>query len=260
MTNYNSQLENLFARWIERSEQNDEPREEGYGRVLFTKDGLMEKNDSQIDISKAWLQSKRRVMFLLKDQPTKWGNDSRLWLKDIENEETGKRQSNENNRQLRSRFIHNIANIFWGLWNSTSGNPCTVEQLNRSQEQVKQCFNTNPFAFVECKKQGGGPQLSDKTLRHYLNSYGDLLKEEIELLDPNIIVCTNQHIYNFVQNMYGNEFERIEGHNSIRVDLKHKKVILCSYHPSARRDKDTIYWGAVKHFNAYLQSDYPQFL
>lgn len=80
-----------------------------------------------------------------------------------------------------------------------------------------------------------------------------MLREEIELLDPNIIVCTNPHIYNFVQNMYGNEFERIEGHNSIRVDLKHKKVILCSYHPSAWNVN--VYEGVMDHFRAYLQSD-----
>lgn len=255
MTNYNSQLDNIFARWIERSEQNDEPREEGYGRIIFTKDGLMEKNDSQIDISKAWSESKRRVMFLLKDQPTKDGDDSRLWLRDIEGEKPQSRKNKENCRALKSRFIHNIANIFWGLWNATPDNLCTIEQLNQSQEYVKQCFNTNPFAFVECKKQGGGPQISDKTLLHYLNSYGDLLKEEIELLDPNIIVCTNTQIYDFVRNLYGNDFESINGHNSLTIDVKHKKIILCSYHPSARRDKDTIYEGVMDHFRAYLQSD-----
>ena len=258
MTNYNSQLDNLFSRWIERSEQNSEPREEGYGRIIFTKDGLMEKNDASINISDAWQNAQRRIMFLVKDQPSEWCDDSRLWLRDIDGEKPQSRKNKENCRALKSRFIHNIANLFWGLWNATPANLCTSEQLCRSFEQVKDCFNTHPFAYIECKKQGGGTSISDQTLIQYLNKYGDLLREEIELLDPNIIVCTNPHIYNFVQNMYGNEFERIEGHNSIRVDLKHKKVILCSYHPSAWNVN--VYEGVMDHFRAYLQSDYPQFL
>jgi len=258
MVDYNIPLENLFARWIERSEQNNEPREDGYGRIIFTKDGLMKKNDTSINVGGAWKKASRRVIFLVKDQPSKWCDDSRLWLKDIDGESEKDRQNKENNRALKSRFLHNIANIFWGLWNATPSNLCTSEQLRTSFEQVKECFNTHPFAYVECKKQGGGTSISDQTLLQYLNKYGDLLREEIELLDPNIIVCTNPLIYNFVQKVYGNEFERIEGHNSIRVDLKHKKIILCSFHPSAWNVN--VYEGVMDHFRAYLQSDIPKFL
>ncbi len=258
MIDYNTQLENLFAHWIERSEQHNEPREEGNGRIIFTKDGLMEKNDASINISEAWQQAKRRIMFLVKDQPSEWCDDSRLWLKDIEGEKLQDRQNKENNRALRSRFLHNIANIFWGLWNVSPDKLCTSEELHNSFEQVKECFNTHPFAYVECKKQGGYKSISDHTLLHYLNTYGDLLKEEIELLDPNIIVCTNPNIYNFVQNKYGNEFEQIKGHNSIRIDLKHKKIILCSYHPSAWNVN--VYEGVMAHFRAYMQSNIPIFV
>lgn len=258
MTDYNMQLEELFSRWIERSEQNNEPREEGYGCVIFTKDGLMEKNGASINISKAWQQAQRRIMFLVKDQPSEWCDDSRLWLKDIDGEKQQDRQHKESNRALKPRFLHNIADMFWGLWNATPNLLCTSEQLRASFEQVKECFNNYPFAYVECKKQGGSTSIADHTLLTYLNKYGDLLREEIELLDPNIIVCTNPHIYNFVLNMYGNEFEQIKGHNSIRIDMKRKKIILLTYHPSAWNVN--VYEGVMDHFRAYLQSDYPKFL
>ena len=258
MNDLNTKLEDLFMRWIERSEQNNEPREEGYGRIIFTKDGLMEKNDAYINVAVAWKNAPRRVMFFVKDQPSEWCDDSRLWLKDIDGEPERNRLNKESNRALKSRFLHNVANIFWGLWNSTPSNLCTSEQLRTSFEQVKECFNKHPFAYVECKKQGGGTSISDQTLLQYLNKYGDLLRKEIELLDPNIFVCTNPHIYNFVQHMYGDKFEKIEGHNSIRIDLEHKKIFLCSYHPSAWNVN--VYEGVMAHFRAYLQSDIPKII
>ena len=258
MIDYNSQLESIFDRWIERSKQYDEPREQDGSRVIFTKDGLMEKNDSCINVTKEWYNAKRRIMFLVKDQPTNWCDDSRLWLKDIESEKAENRKNKESNRNLKSRFMHNIANLFWGLWNANPNNLCTEEELRQSLERVKTCFNTHPFAYIECKKQGGGTNISDKTLLQYLNRYGDLLREEIALLDPNMIVCTNPHIYAFVQQMYGGVFEQIKGHNSIRIDTKHQKLIFCSYHPSAWNVN--VYEGVMDHFRAYLQSSLPKFI
>lgn len=258
MIDYNSQLEPIFDRWRECSKQYDEPREQNNGHIIFTKDGLMEKNDKNINVSEDWHNAKRRIMFLVKDQPTEWSDDSRLWLKNIEGEKTQNRQNKENNRNLKSRFIHNLANLFWGLWNATPNNLCTAEQLRQSYEQVKECFNTNPFAYIECKKQGGGTSISDKTLLQYLDRYGDLLREEIVLLDPNMIICTNSHIYAFVQKLYGDDFELLEGHNSIRIDLNHKKLIFCSYHPSAWNVN--IYEGVMDHFRAYLQSGLPKII
>lgn len=253
MIDYNSHLESIFARWIARSQQNGEPCEQSSGHVVFTKDGLMEKNDKDINVSESWRNAKRRIMFLVKDQPTGECDDSRLWLKNIEGEKVENRKNKEANRNLKPRFIHNFANLFWSLWNATLDNLCSSEQLRTSFEQVKECFNTHPFAYIECKKQGGNTSISDITLLHYLNKYGDLLREEIELLDPNMIVCTSPHIYAFVQQMYGGNFEQIEGHNSIRIDTKHQKLIFCSYHPSAWNVN--VYEGVMDHFRAYLQSD-----
>jgi hypothetical protein len=58
---------------------------------------------------------------------------------------------------------------------------------------------------VECKKQGGETSISDDKLKQYLNNedYAPLLKEEIKVLNPNVIVCTNKNIYKFIIDMYG---------------------------------------------------------
>lgn len=248
--NYNEQLNILFQKWIARSEQNHEQCEEGTNNVIFTRDGLLEKNDTAINVEKAWDEADKRVMFLIKDQPTQWNDDLRLWLKNVEGEKPQNRKNKENNRELKSRFMHNLADILYGL----THNAPSQDEIRQSYEQVKKCFNTTPFAFVECKKQGGTTSIADNVLLKYLNTYGDLLREEIEILDPNMIVCTNSHIYGFVQKIYDGELSTMKGHNSIRINTKRNKLIFCSYHPSAWNVN--VYEGVMAHYRAFLQSEY----
>ena len=116
---------------------------------------------------------------------------------------------------------------------------------------------------MECKKQGGTTSISDEKLKYYLNhkDYKPLLVEEIRLLNPNVIVCTNKHIYSFVINLFGGEeaFLKIPGKNSIRVRPEKegvsKLIILCSYHPSAFKSYVTIFEGVMDHYRTFLHSD-----
>ncbi|MDY4160097.1 MAG: hypothetical protein SOX94_01055 [Prevotella sp.] len=109
--NYNERLDKLFDKWRQRSIENNEAKD-CYGNVIFTADGLMKKNDDTIDVEKEWSESSKRIMFLLKDQPSEWSDDTRLWLKDNDDEERNLRV--ESNRNLKPRFIRNIANVV--LW------------------------------------------------------------------------------------------------------------------------------------------------
>ena len=72
----------------------------------------MYKPDLSIDVEDDWEKENKRIMFLLKDQPSDWSDDARKWLKDYpdDKEETKKRKAK--NRELRSKFIHNIAIYF----------------------------------------------------------------------------------------------------------------------------------------------------
>jgi hypothetical protein len=255
MGKYNEKLDSIFKEWIEKSEKNGEARE-NYGdqKIIFTFDGLMEKPDSNVDVEKDWEKDNIRVMFLLKDQPSKDTNDARKWLIDKKN---GARNSD-----LKPKFIHNIANLFYGIYHSRVGNVVSFESLDK--EKVKNTFLTKPFAFVECKKQGGETSISDDMLKQYLNNkdYAPLLKEEIKVLNPNVIVCTNKNIYKFIKDMYGGDdvfSPIIPKHNSIRIrrpekNGKSKLIVLLTYHPSAIQSYKTFFEGAMDHYRAFLNS------
>ena len=152
--------------------------------------------------------------------------------------------------------------MFYGIYRSRVGNVVSFDSLNH--EEVKSTFLTKPFAFVECKKHGGTTSISNAKLKYYLNhkDYKPLLEEEIRILNPNVIVCTNKHIYSFVINLFGGEkaFLKVPGKNSIRVRPEKegvsKMIIFCSYHPSAiGKDYITIFEGVMDHYRAFLHSD-----
>lgn len=114
-------------------------------------------------------------------------------------------------------------------------NPWWYGEVAQHFDEVKDFFNTQPFAIVECKKQPGDGKLDDKELKWHLRNYGDFLKREIEILVPTMIVCASQHIYRFVLDMFPQEELTSIGkdHNSIRLHKPTGVLIFCSYHPSA---------------------------
>lgn len=251
METINQQLNALFEKWKEASLNNGEKTNE-FG-VIFTTDGLVYKNDRSIDVEEQWNSSKRKVLFILKDQPTQYADDVRFWLRDVEGKDNTTRQ---NNRVLRPRFIHNIANIFYGLQNVDRHKPVPLEQVNF--DDIKDCFNTVPFAFIESKKQGGGTSITNSVLRNYLDRYASFLKEEIDILKPNMIVCTSEIIYKHIIKLFSShEIVEFEGHNSVKLVIKEEPVLLfCSFHPSAHKSYGDIYDGVMDHFRAFVQSDY----
>ena len=251
---YNSKLDRLFKKWSEESEKNNDG-------TAFTEDGILEKNEP-VDVEDLWYNSRKRILFLLKDQPTECSDDVRWWLKDREKDRENNRKQKEKNRELKPRFIQNIANLFWGLYTIDNPNDCDYSKAYKSFEDVKRCFNTIPFALVESKKQGGGTSIADKELKKYLKRYKTFLRDELDILSPNMIVCTHDSIYDFVIDYYKEKYpdsplRTLEGHNSIRIHLESKTLIFKSYHPSATSlSYAAVYMGVMDHYRAFLKSEY----
>ena len=255
----NYELEFLFGRWYERMR-------ESYGeKTHITKDGILYKNGLSDDIVfTKWAESSKRIMFLLKDQnqkgKEKWDEDIRYWLKDAEGDNSDAKQNKEKNRNLAPRFIKNLAYLLWGLSKATSDKDCAwwYNEVTMHLEKVKEFFNTQPFALVECKKQPGDGELDDSELKRHLTKYEDLIRQEIKILNPNMIVCTSQHIYDFVLKMYSQEeLVEVKGQKSIKFHYPSGTLVFCSYHPSAPYlSDDKIYEGVMDHYRAFLKSIY----
>ncbi|MBR3698767.1 MAG: hypothetical protein IKM85_04520 [Bacteroidales bacterium] len=259
-SNINYELEFLFGRWYERMEKTNGEK------TCFTKDGILYKNElSDDEVLKKWNDSSKRVMFLLKDQnqegKEKWDEDIRYWLKDAEWDKLKAKETKEKNRNLDNKFFKNLAYLFWGLSKATADddNAWWYNEVTMHIEEVKAFFNSQPFALVECKKQPGGGYLDNKVLVEHLNNYKDLLEREIEIMRPNMIVCTNHHIYGTVLNMNlfpKKEVVSVKEHQPVSFHIPTGTLIFCSYHPSDRKSPNEIYEGVMDHYRAFLKSIY----
>ena len=242
MKTTNEKLDELFSKWREYKEM----------FPYFTKDGLVYKHDANIDVEKAWNESPRRIVFLLKDQ----NQDGGLWDEDIREWLRGEGSDYENNRNIRGKFIRNIANLFYGLNNLSRQDECWLPSI--PEEVIKCHFNTVPFALVECKKLPGGSSLNPKTLRDYLNHDSCYLRQELEIINPNIIVCTSGEIYKMVQDWYPkDDIIRFSDFSSVCFNKRTKKLIFNSYHPSAIKSPEDFYEGVMWHYRyGFMKSEY----
>lgn len=248
-----ARLEDLFKKWsIEMKKKGD---------ANFTKDGIIYQNHLPKEQTvQEWLKAEKRVLFLLKDQNQKgvekWDEDIRYWLKDDEGDDALKLEIKKKNRNLDSPFIKHIAYILWGVCKAEKINDWPYEEVVKQEDEVRDFFNTQPFALVECKKEPGGGFLEDSLLKQHLWNYGSFLWQEIHnILQPNIIICTGQPIYDFVLKKYPKgELKTIAGHNSIRYHKPSGTIILFTHHPGvfgANAGKPN-YLSAMDHYWAYL--------
>lgn len=198
---------------------------------------------------------------MLKDQnqkgKEKWDEDIREWLTDTINDKSEiQLKIKEANRNLAPRFIRNLAYLLWGLSKADKDTPWWYDEVTKHFDEVKEFFNTQPFAIVECKKQPGGGNLENKELKQHLAVYGNLLKREIEILSPTIIVCAGGTVYDFAINKIypQEELMTIEGHKEMRYHTPTDTLILFSYHPSDRKTTRDIYDnGVMYHYRTFLE-------
>lgn len=203
----NGELNNLFERWKD-SYQDENINDK------FCLDGLVVKyknEESGYDINQKWLESKRKIMFILKDCPDGWSYDARRLLVGSQNDDKSlKNAIKTRNLKGRTEFFKNIALLLYGLYNLTEENKGKEEIKDiksvGNRNKIIEAFNEIPFAYVESKKVAGTCQCPPSLLNKTLENDGKFLAEEIGILKPNIIVCFdgNGDIFNNVVKNYFN--------------------------------------------------------
>lgn len=203
----NGELNNLFERWKD-SYQDENINDK------FCLDGLVVKyknEESGYDINQKWLESKRKIMFILKDCPDGWSYDARRLLVGSQNDDKSlKNAIKTRNLKGRTGFFKNIALLLYGLYNLTEENKGKEEIKDiksvGNRNKIVEAFNEIPFAYVESKKVAGTCQCPPSLLNKTLENDGKFLAEEIGILKPNIIVCFdgNGDIFNNVVKNYFN--------------------------------------------------------
>lgn len=69
---------------------------------------------------------------------------------------------------------------------------------------------------MNCKKESGGSTISNETLSKHLELYADFIKEEIKILNPDIIICGggSSIIKDFVKEKIYTDIEKINESNN----------------------------------------------
>jgi len=255
MENYNKKLDVLFENWEKKSIEN------GYDR--FCRDGLMCKGEiydekwdlrSQGNENELWYNAPKRVLFLCKDPNI--GADYPV-------EDFRERNCHKKGENIKVLFYKNMAYWLYGLLN-VDNNGIAPKFETLTDEIITDFFDKTPFAYVNCKKEAGVEKVSNTDLQNHIDLYKDFIKQEIEILNPDIIVCGggSSIIKNFVKEIY-TDIEKInDSNNWIYYSKKNNKVVIDSYHPSywqIEGGSKTIYEDMMSKYKEFIDK-YPHFL
>lgn len=232
----NEELNNLFIKWQdlharENSFNETTPKALIYqnnpevNKLAFIKDGMISPQDYQ-----------GKILFLLKES-----NEQKTCN---EGEPIGKKdqikewfyEANINKNRL-CTLMRKMAHISSAIYEF----PCT------DIEALKQ------VAYMNINKRGGGSYTSAKILEKYADEYRDQIMREIEILNPDYVLCcgiTDKSVFDILKNnVYEkkdcNELSLIKEFSCFTKQIKNKNTLFIKLpHLSARRD----YAEAINNF------------
>lgn len=275
MKDYVTENERILNEWCKKyvEDKKDDKEYKGYKMEdYFATDGIMNKGEFYIDEcdvgairrkvsgkeNELWTECPLRILFLTKDE-----NADEAW--DVRTETFYKKGLGlpPNNKTISdSFFFQNEACILYGLQNTTPEKMMMYDDF--TWKDALKYSDNNIFARINCKKETGGPTISDKVLRDAINKYYKYLKEQILNLDADILVCCgnqkdNNLILNSIYDIYENEIEYVncvDGQGTgMHYNAKQNKLAIDANHLAffkgglEARYKETVgmYYEFLKH-------------
>jgi hypothetical protein len=253
MKNYQQELDALFNKWEEVSKKD--------GLIGFCRDGLLNKGDfhseKRADMrtywgrkrgkeDELWHNAPKRILFLLKDPNKNPEDDMRTWM------------GRQHRTIITGRFWKNIAMWLYGM-NEIQQNG-TYVPFDKANNPVvfSKAYDDLPISIVNVKKESGGSTVRNETLIQYARKYGCYLKAEMEILNPNIVVCGGGRgtVLQIAQGIIYPQlkFERI---NDLVYFNKDMNIILISCcHPSCRMSYKELYEKLMKSLQQHFETTF----
>lgn len=260
---------NLFKKWAKHLNQ-DETEFCPNGGLLFrgnfflnqpNDNGIYTWNREEGEEEKLWENTSRRIMILTKDL-----NDVELW--DIRKESGGRNKVNtsivldEEITYSGIAFYRKLNRWIYGIYNSTCTLPVPFNQV-KDRKKMGQFYEQVPLVRINCKQEIGTSSILNTELNNAIQGNKDFLIEQINMYEPNIILCcgyreheskTGNVILNFIiENIY-QDLELIpDTEEWCYYSKKNNIIAINSYHPTATEDSDEgLYENLVRNFSKAL--------
>lgn len=238
---YKEESEVLFSEWKERHKK--------AGYTTFIQDGIVDP--------KQWFSQQVRVLFLLKEA---YPDDKAP--KGVSNIAENLITPNEN----KGRIWSAVAEWQYGIEHTTKNNIPSFNNWIDVQEKAdwsdrnRRCDLLRKCAIINIKKSNGQNGSDDRDLERYVEEDGDLLRRQIEIIDPTIIVCGNT--FHLLQDKANSPTEHRmcilgEDTSSLPNDRGCYKVgnrlVISYYHPANHYPAALNYYGIVCMLHNYLK-------
>lgn len=217
----------LFEKW--------QAREKHQGKV-FNRDGIVDAD--------VWKNEDCRILFLLKEawhRKTMDGSEYDL-AEDLR--EYGPWSSMWNRVAEWTRGIHLTAEY----------KPAPYRSLEKKEANLE----LRKIAVINIKKSGGESRSKNDNLMTYVEEDYDLLYNQIEMINPNIIVCG--YTFDFLNKVIYKKGEKsIDKTGDNLCDNWHYKwknrIVIDYYHPAMQTSKILLYYGIVGCYKDALECE-----
>ena len=217
----------LFKKW--------QAKEKHQGK-LFNCDGIVNVDE--------WEKEDCRILFLLKEawhRKTMDGSEYDL-AKDLRNSEPW------------SSMWNRVAEWTRGIHLTEEGKPAPYHKLKKSEAKLE----LQKIAVINIKKSGGESRSKDDDIMQYAEEDYDLIYDQIEMIDPTIIVCG--YTIGFLNKIIQKSGEKPIDKKKNHCDNWHYKwkdrIVLDYYHPAYQVPALMAYYGIVGCYKDALENEH----
>ncbi len=210
---YINEIENLFEEW---------KKDSMHDAKSFVTDGVINPD--------VFFEQDIRPLFLLKEAYAKDGIGWDL-TKEHNNSFPDEKQKNTT--------WPNISRWTYGLFNTTAE---TKEEFSDDEIfEGKRNKYLQKIAAINVRKSSGVSVSDMKALRQYAENDKQRLKKQIELTDPNVIICCyTLSLFKTIFDKKRTGFMKNKHYDYIELN-NHKVLVLDFYHPSCRKRKEELF-------------------